>query len=164
LQEQTAILVAEGGVVRQVSTPYDEHLVAKLHSVFGNAISRSRTTWRVALAMTVSCFALIAGMVLSSMILSMITGKSSWLLIFGGASVPLVIGTLIWKPLDKTFCAAAISQQIELIHIQVEAVFSSTPDVTERVRICQDGIRALQGVVGAAQAHPKSRRAKRKRG
>jgi hypothetical protein len=104
-------------------------------------------------------------MILSATVLSITTGKSKWLLIFGGASVPLVLGTLIWKPLDKTLYATAISQQIDLIHVQVQAVFTSTLDVTERVRICQEGIQSLQRITSdSALAFQKGRPARGKKG
>jgi len=124
----------------------EENIVAEVGAVFTNALRRTQTSWRLSLLITIISFAIIAIMIVTALVLSVQTGKSQWALVFGGLSVPMIIGTLIWKPYDRLFRATILSQEIEMIHVRTLTGFRGTLDHKERMRIFEEGFIALQTV------------------
>jgi serine/threonine protein kinase len=121
----------------------DTAISADMNAAFANALARIRTSWRVGVAMTIACFCLISAMVICAVTFAVVSGKSGWTLIFAGASVPMVIGTLIWRPYDRVFRATILAQQLEMIHLQTSATFRSTSSIDRRIGICRDAIEKL---------------------
>ena len=147
LQASTAVLFARAGQLQAAPSPErDEGILSEVNQLFANALSRTRTAWRISLAMTLIAFGVITLMIASAVTLSIATGKSEWALVFGGLSLPAIIGTLIWRPYDRVFRATILIQQVELIHVQTTAGFRGTLNVEERMRICREALLSLQAL------------------
>lgn len=121
----------------------DQKLLGEISDVFTNALKRTKNVWVITMIMTICSFALIVSMILLAVTLAIYTGKSQWGLVFGGASIPLILGTLLWHPFDRIFRSTILTQQLELIHIQTIAGFSATHDLNKRMRICREASNSL---------------------
>lgn len=142
---ETGAFLLRSGTVESIEDPKQEtRLLADVNSVFLNALSRTRTSWRLGVAMTVVSFAVLVGMIVCAITLTMATGEARWAVIFGSASVGTVIGTLMWKPYDRLFEATIVTQQIEMIHIQTITAFRGSRRFDERLRVCRDAVEALR--------------------
>ncbi len=125
----------------------DTEVLGEMNAAFRNALSRTKAAWRIGIWVSVVCFLLIIGMIASTVVLAVATGKPAWSLVFGGASVTLVIGTLLWRPYDRAFRATILAQQLEMIHVQSTASFRSTKDLERRIEICREAMAALQNLL-----------------
>ena len=96
------------------------------------------------MAMTGASFVVILGMVVCAVVFAFVKEKPGWGLVFGGASVPLIIGTLLWRPYDRAFRATIISQQLEMIHVQAISAFQSTVDFEKRIAVCREAMQSLR--------------------
>ena len=147
LVEDTAAFILKSGIIESVADHQeDNEVLGKVNTVFRNAIRRAQTSWRLGVAMTVASFVLLVSMIVSAITLTVLTGESQWAIIFGGLGVSTVIGTLIWRPYDRLFRATILTQQIEMIHIQIVAGFRGTLSVDDRMRICRDAVAALRAL------------------
>ena len=147
LEVQTAAFILQSGRVQSVSGPNeDTRVLGEVSSIFRNAVDRARISWRLGIVMSVASFALVVTMVVCAVTLTVVTGQVWWALIFGGVGVSTVIGTLIWRPYDRLFRATILTQQIEMIHIQMMAGFHGTVDVEDRMRVCREAIAALKAL------------------
>ena len=124
----------------------DSHTLEAMDTAFKNLMAKTKISWRIGVTMSIVCFCLILGMILCSVTLAVVTGKPTWSLIFGGASVPLIIGTIVWRPYDRIFRATILSQQIETIHLHSTAVFRSTNDFEERMKIFREAMASLEAL------------------
>lgn len=122
----------------------DNELLFEMNAVFSNALSRSKNSWRITVGMTVTSFVIIIAMMILAVTMAITTGSSTWTLIFGGASVSLVLGTLIWRPFDRMFRATILSQQLEMIHLQTVSAFRGTRDTERRIQLCREAITSLE--------------------
>lgn len=145
LEEATAILITRDNTLEVIeSSQTDDEILPELKTVFSNALSRSKNSWRVSVGMTIISFILIIGLVTGAVAMTLITGENYWGLIFGGASVSLLIGTIIWRPFDRIFRATILSQQIEMIHIQTITAYRSTLDIERRIQIFREATESLR--------------------
>jgi len=122
----------------------DSDTLEEMDSAFKNLMAKTKISWRIGVAMSIVSFCLIVGMILCSVTLAVVTGKPTWSLIFGGASVPLIIGTILWRPFDRIFSATILSQQIEMLHLQSTAAFRSTNDFEGRMKIFREAMAGLE--------------------
>jgi serine/threonine protein kinase len=145
LDSSTRIMVLTTEKLEMATTTESESRILEgLDLTFGNALARTRTSWKVGIMMTIISFLAIIGMIFSAVLLTVLTGTASWSLIFGGAGVSTVIGTLIWRPYDRAFRATILAQQLEMIHMQCIVAFRGSTDIEYRVRICREAIDRLQ--------------------
>lgn len=75
--------------------------VKSLEKVFETSRARLKTLWKATVFMTISAFSLFISMIALAVITGIIIGQSTWGIIFGGVSVFILLGIIIWKPLDK---------------------------------------------------------------
>jgi serine/threonine protein kinase len=168
LEQQTLALYAQGrGAAALASPDPDAKISEQVSAVFSNARIRTRSTWRLGMAMTVISFSLIVMMIVVAVGMSVFTGNYSWSLIFGGLGVSSIIGTLIWRPYDRLFRATILAQQIEVIHIRVLAGLQSV-NRGEQLKVCQEAIEALgvifrEHAMGDKKLHTAKRGAGRKK-
>jgi hypothetical protein len=141
----------------------DRDVLAELDAVFASFLKRNKKVWVLTVMMTVSSFALIFAMITLAVVLAVVKDKASWSLIFGSASVPLIIGTLIWRPFDRMFRATILTHQLEMIHVQVVTAFRATHDPEERRKICREGFDEL-ALVFDKHSEPEERRQRAKPG
>jgi hypothetical protein len=163
LEESTIVLISRDRKLE--TTNYLESnndIIEKMNSVFSNAITRSKKSWRISVVMTVVSFGLITIMLLAAITTSVVTGSSGWGLIFGGASVAFIIGTLLWRPFDRMFRATILAQQLEMIHLQTIAGFQATVDIERRIQICSEAIVALGTLFKQHDAQPDKGKIKEK--
>jgi hypothetical protein len=147
LRKSTSLLLSTDKTLETAASPQvDDQTLREISTVFANAIGRSRNSWRLAVAMTVMTFAVLVAMMVAALTTAVITGRSGWALIFGGASVSLILGTLVWRPFDRLFRAAILAQQLEMIHVQTVAAFRATVDVDRRMHVCKEAIAALEAM------------------
>jgi len=140
----TRVLLAKNGTLASIPEfSQDERILEDVNITFNNALARVQSTWKLGIAMTIVSFTIILIMIVSAVILTLTTNESQWALIFGGASVPLIIGTLLWRPYDRVFRATILAQQIEMIHLRTIAGFSGTIDIEKRIEIFNEAINAL---------------------
>jgi serine/threonine protein kinase len=152
LATETAAFVLRGGAVQSIVDPTeDERLLADVNRVFKNAIQRAKASWTLSVTMTVAAFVLLVSMIVSAITITIMTGETKWTLIFGGVGVSTVIGTLIWRPYDRLFRATILTQQIEMIHVQIVAGFRGTANVEERLRTCREAIAGLRSLVQSTE-------------
>lgn len=116
----------------------------EMNHAFSSAAKRTRTSWILAIAMAVGAFLLITGMIACALVLAFLTGKTGWALVFGAASVPAVIGILVWRPFDRVFRATILAQQIEMVHVQATSSYRGTPDFEKRIEICREAAESLR--------------------
>jgi hypothetical protein len=163
LLERTQIFV-RGRDVAPSTMPKaeDEQLVKGIETVFADARSRIRTSWRLGIGMTVAIFLIILVMITVAIVLSIVTGKAAWGLVFGGAGVSTIIGTLIWRPYDRLFGATILAQQIEMIHLEVITGLGAAQGAAQKAKICRDAGDALR-VIFKDQRGTESKRATRKK-
>ncbi len=145
LNESTAMMIRTAEKLEMATTEgSDSPILEELNQVFRNALDRTRASWKIAIIMTIVCFLTIITMIFSAVLLTILTGTASWSMIFGGAGVLTVIGTLIWHPYDRAFRATILAQQLEMIHVQAIAAFRGTTDIEYRIRICREATDRLQ--------------------
>lgn len=145
LAKSTTIMVRTAERLESDSSQkMDSSILAEMNESFTNAFARTKASWRIGVGMTIVCFLIIVGMITCAITLAFITGKLGWGLIFGGASVPMIIGTLLWRPYDRVFRATILAQQLEMIHIQSTSAFKSTSDLERRIEIFRESIERLQ--------------------
>lgn len=118
-----------------------------INEAFGNASKRIKTSWKITIGMTLTSFALIAGMVITAILLSIFTGNSGWGVLFGGASVSLIIGTLLWKPFDRIFRATILAQHLEMIHLKSIAEIHQKGDYGNKILASQEAIKELESLL-----------------
>lgn len=148
LARSTAALIAADGTLRLAVSPEQEQAtLSDINVTFANALARTRVSWRVSLLFTVVIFIIIAAMVALAVALTVTTGQKQWGVIFGGATVFMVLGVLIWKPFGKLFEATNQAQQIELIHVRTIAGFRGTTLVEERTRLCTEALNELRTIL-----------------
>ena len=124
----------------------DSKVLSEMDLAFMNAKKRIGTSWSLAVGMTSLAFLLVATMIACAVVLTFVRAESSWGLVFGGASVPLVVGVLLWRPFDRIFRATILAQQIEMIHVRASTSYKMTSDFEKRIEICKDAIEGLQTV------------------
>ena len=148
LAEATAAFILKSGTIDPIPDPKeDERILAVVDALLRNAMQRTRTGWRLGVAMTVACFVLLVSMIVSAITLTLVSGESQWTLVFGGIGVSTVIGTLIWRPYDRLFRATILTQQIEMIHVKMVVGIRGTVGAHERVRVCEDAFAALHALM-----------------
>jgi serine/threonine protein kinase len=154
----TVSLIASKGVLNVASGPtQDDSIAAEMDRVFQQSLRRARTTWRITLLMTVFVFALLAGMIALGIGFGLSTGKNQWAIVLGGATVPMIVGVLIWKPYDRLFRATILTQQLEMVHVQTVAAFRSTSILEERINICQMAFNQLSVLLHDSNLGPSGR-------
>lgn len=150
IADATRIYLAEEGTLTSIpNVNSDEEILLDVNITFQNALNRIQSTWKLGVVMTIISFSIIILMITSAVILSLITKNSQWALIFGGASVPVIIGTLLWRPYDRVFRATILAQQIEMIHVRTIAGFRGTFEVEKRMEICSEAISSLETLLRA---------------
>jgi len=172
LTELSALFVSRGHeLMAAPGFGEDEKLLSEVSAAFSLALKRTKNVWMITVAMTVCSFALIVSMIVIAVGMALYTGERHWSLIFGGATVPLILGTLLWKPFDRMFRATILTQQLEMIHVQTMAAFSATRDYNERVAICRRAFEQLTIVFdkhssrdGSSQRKPGKRLQKSEKG
>ena len=120
-----------------------ERLLADVNKAFGSALKRTKNVWIITVAMTVCSFTLIVYFIVIAVALALYTGKGHWSVIFGGVMVPMILGTLLWKPFDRMFRATILTQQLEMVHIEIVSAFAATRDYNERVAVCRHAFEQL---------------------
>jgi len=128
------------------STTDDFEIINQMNLAFENVISKSKTSWTLGILISISCFCVILGMIVCSVVLAVVTGKPSWSLVFGGASIPLIIGTILWRPYDRIFRATILSQQLEMLHLQATAGIRGTSDINRRMDIFREALAGLEAL------------------
>jgi magnesium-transporting ATPase (P-type) len=110
----------------------------RVRDVFADAKSRLRTTWALGMIMTVVLLTLMIGMAMAAVAIGIITGESAWGAIFGGLSVVSLLTVVVWKPFDKAFEAADITQRLEIILVGLEEEWAACKRVSdpEQTRVC----------------------------
>jgi serine/threonine protein kinase len=162
LTEASTVFLSKG---RSLSIPEDSmtdhRQLSEISAAFSNMLKRNKNVWMITAIMTIVGFSLFVSMIVLAVVMAVSTGKSWWALLFGSASVPLIIGTLIWRPFDRMFRSTILTQQLEMIHIQTVAAFTATQDVDQRVKICQEAFNKLT-VLFDKHAIPEERKTKSK--
>jgi len=145
LAESTRMMLRSVESLQVISKPeQDSELLHEMDSAFSNALARTRASWRIGVTFSTLCFALILGMVVCAVTLAITTKEATWSLIFGGASVPMIIGTILWRPYDRIFRATILAQQMEMIHVQTSTAFRSTANIERRIELCREAIGQLE--------------------
>jgi serine/threonine protein kinase len=163
LLERTQLFVRGRDVSPSVTLNSDqERLVAGIETVFASAKSRTQTSWRLGIIMTVATFLVIMVMITVAITMSIVTGKAAWGIVFGGAGVSTIIGTLIWRPYDRLFGATILAQEIEIIHLKVMTGLGAAHASDEKARICQEAVDALR-IIFKEHREPQSKRSPRKK-
>lgn len=139
-----AMLRTAERLVAVSSAGNDAVVLGEMNLVFSNALRRVRVSWGLAMAMTGASFVAILAMIVCAVVFAFVKGESGWGLVFGGASVPLIIGTLLWRPYDRAFRATIISQQLEMIHVQATSAFKGTVDFEKRIEVCREAMQSLR--------------------
>ena len=155
----TAVMLGTPTTLRAITPPEaDERVLAEMNDAFSHAISRTRLSWRLGIAFSVVCFLSIVAMIVCAVTLAVTTGKLGWSLVFGATSVPVIIGTLLWRPYDRAFRATILAQQIEIIHVQTAATFRSTTDIEARLKVCREAVAGLQTLLDQEEDRTAGRR------
>lgn len=118
-------------------------LLDEINTVFASAGTRTKQSWTIAAALTISVFVIIAAMVVVALTL-ILRGKNGWAMVFGGTSVACLIGTLLWRPFDRMFRATIVAQRLDMIHLRTLAVFRDTRSLDQRVDAIQTAMADLQ--------------------
>jgi serine/threonine protein kinase len=140
----TGRFVATSEALRTANTPaQDADTIAHVERIFDHGLQRAKRVWRISLLMAITVFLILAAMIVIAVILTVLTGERQWAVIFGGATVPVIIGAIIWKPFDRVFRAAVLTQQIEMIHVQTVAGITSTTVLEKRIEIFGAAINQL---------------------
>ncbi len=145
LISSTAIMVRTTEQLTNVElTEYDPGMFQEINNVFETARKRIKLSWNIGVLMTIACFVLIFTMTGVAITLSVLRGANVWGLIFGGASISAIIGTLIWHPYDRIFRATILAQQLEIIHIQSLSGLRATQDFNQRAQVFREALEGLQ--------------------
>lgn len=139
-------------------------MVQEMNKAFETTRQRIKTSWNIAILMTIACFVLLFVLVSIAIALSVVRQESAWGLIFGGASIPTIIGILIWRPYDRIFKATILAQQLEIIHIQSISGLRASDDVNRRIQVCREALEGLQTLLESyAEAQGKNKGARQKK-
>ncbi len=95
----------------------DQQSVKKL---FEDANKRLQSTWRIGIFMTITLFVIFIGMLIIAVVTGLLTGQSTYIIVFGGVSAASILTALIWKPYDKAFQALTTTQRLDMILIGLE--------------------------------------------
>lgn len=139
----------------------DSEVLSEMDSAFMTAKKRVGTSWSIAVVMTSITFLLITTMIVCAVVLAFVGGSGSWGLVFGGASVPLIIGVLVWRPFDRVFRATILAQQIEMIHVRASSSYRMTADLQNRLEICRDATEGLRTLFQEHEITSKQKNKKR---
>jgi uncharacterized membrane protein YcjF (UPF0283 family) len=99
------------------SDPLDQLRVKKL---FEDAKKRLQSTWRIGIFMTITLFVIFIGMLIIAVVTGLLTGESTYLIVFGGVSAVSILTAVLWKPYDKAFQALVSTQRLDMILIGLE--------------------------------------------
>jgi serine/threonine protein kinase len=151
LGKETGAFVLQAEKLQQIDDSVTSNkLLDEINGVFSTSLQRVRTSWKLGVMMTLVSFALLVGMIVSAVTLTVFTGKAQWAFVFGGVSVSMVVGTLIWRPYERLFRATILTQQIEMIHVQTIAGFRGSKNVAARQRACREAVAALRALMETA--------------
>ena len=113
----------------------------QVRSLIKDARRRIERTWRIALFMCIALFVLFVGMVVSAIITGLVTGKSTFPVIFGTVSVASFLTVVIWKPYEKMLQATMTAQRLDLVLLGLEASWTSCknlPDAAKQSKCVAD--------------------------
>lgn len=122
----------------------DSEILENLSNTFKNARNRINLSWNIGIIMTIACFLLIFIMLCIGIILSVNSGNNSFGIIFGGAGIITIIGTILWRPFDKVFKATILAQQLDFIYLQSISSLKTTNDMNEQIKIFRETSKRLQ--------------------
>jgi hypothetical protein len=97
--------------------PSDQGRVKKL---FEDAKKRLQSTWRIGIFMTITLFVIFLGMLIIAVVSGLLTGESTYIIVFGGVSAVSILTAVLWKPYDKAFQALVSTQRLDMILIGLE--------------------------------------------
>lgn len=120
-------LAAEAHAILQADTTSQ----SRVRNLFEAAKNRLRSTWTIGMFMTVALFVLFVGMALAAVVTGIITGKSTYSIVFGGVSAVSLFTVILWKPYDKAFQAAITTQRLEMILVGLEEEWVSCGKVDD---------------------------------
>ncbi|MEI6499569.1 MAG: hypothetical protein WCP21_00925 [Armatimonadota bacterium] len=90
-----------------------------------------RKAWWLAIGMSVLLYGLFIAMAVMAVVMSYITGKEAYGLIFGGVSVAQFLGTMIWKPYDNVLKATLAVEGMDIILVSLEVEWKACEDIPD---------------------------------
>jgi hypothetical protein len=116
----------------------------KFEEIFASCRSRIEFSWRASVVLSVVAFSFIVIMIAIAVWSAFVIGQHRLAAISGGLGVLTLIGTLIWRPLDRVFHATLLAQQIEIIHVRAMAGWQATQQIKERLKLMDEAIAAIR--------------------
>jgi len=126
-KRQAAPLVAEARSIVQ----YDPASSERVRKVFTDAKARLATTWKLGMAMAIALFVLFVALAILAVTTGILTGKSTYPIVLGGASGVSLLTVIIWKPYDKSFQATMTIQRLEMILVGLEELWATCAEIQD---------------------------------
>lgn len=156
--ERTVLLELGPGTPATIIPPQlGDDAIIKLDEVFSLSRGRVQTSWILGMALSIVSYSLIVILIAMGAWSTLVSGQQKWGAIFGGLGLSTLIGTLIWRPLDRIFSATVLAQQIEMIHVRATAGLQGTLQIKERLKIIDEAINSLRIVLRESAGPAKKR-------
>jgi hypothetical protein len=87
--------------------------------------------------MTVTLFCLVVALVVAAVVSGLVLNKPTYSIVFGGLSASSLFTVVMWKPYDMMFKVTITAQQLEMILVGLEQVWSAAARLPDSERLAK---------------------------